>query len=263
LIQAEQIPTNSAEIYEIKAYSRTGKEWKNIDHILKELKPFFLKYPNVILDGELYNHDLKDDFEKIISLVRKTKPKPEDRVESAEMVQFHCYDTVMEHMDFQGRNNFIQEHFGEFASKSINMRKCIKVLPYKTVYNTEEVEVAHEDFLELGYEGSILRQNKPYECKRSWTLMKVKDFSDAEATIIGYEEGKGKRINTLGKFIMQDDDGNEFGCPPGKGYNYKDMGDMLDNIHDYIGARATFTYFERTKAGSYRHPLFKAIRNYE
>jgi ATP-dependent DNA ligase len=93
--------------------------------------------------------------------------------------------------------------------------------------------------------------------------MKVKDFSDAEATIIGYEEGKGKRINTLGKFIMQDDDGNEFGCPPGKGYNYKDMGDMLDNIHDYIGARATFTYFERTKAGSYRHPLFKAIRNYE
>ena len=62
---------------------------------------------------------------------------------------------------------------------------------------------------------------------------------------------------------MQDDDGNEFGCPPGKGYNYKDMENMLNNIHDYIGARATFTYFERTKAGSYRHPLFKAIRNYE
>ena len=38
---------------------------------------------------------------------------------------------------------------------------------------------------------------------------------------------------------------------------------MLENIHDYIGERATFTYFQRTKAGSYRHPLFKAIRNYE
>ena len=46
-------------------------------------------------------------------------------------------------------------------------------------------------------------------------------------------------------------------------YNYKDMEDMLENIHDYIGERATFTYFARTKAGSYRHPLFKAIRNYE
>jgi DNA ligase 1 len=74
----------------VKAYSRTGKEWKNIDHILTQLKPFFQKYPNVILDGELYNHDLKNDFEKIISLVRKTKPTEEDRLESAQMVQFHC-----------------------------------------------------------------------------------------------------------------------------------------------------------------------------
>ena len=29
----------------VVAYSRTGKEWKNIDHILKELKPFFQKKP--------------------------------------------------------------------------------------------------------------------------------------------------------------------------------------------------------------------------
>jgi ATP-dependent DNA ligase len=93
--------------------------------------------------------------------------------------------------------------------------------------------------------------------------MKFKDFHDAEATIIGYEIGKGKREGTLGKFIMQDYEGNEFGCPPGKGYNYKDLANMLENIHDYIGEYATFTYFERTKAGSYRHPHYKAIRNYE
>ena len=60
-----------AAIGKVVAYSRTGKEWKNIDHILEQLKPFFHSYPNVILDGELYNHDLRDNFEKIISLVRK------------------------------------------------------------------------------------------------------------------------------------------------------------------------------------------------
>ena len=38
----------------VKAYSRTGKLWKNIDHILEELVPFFMKHPQVILDGELY-----------------------------------------------------------------------------------------------------------------------------------------------------------------------------------------------------------------
>ena len=57
---------------EVYAYSRTGKPWLNIAHILKDLKPFFDQQPDVILDGELYNHDLRDDFNKIISLVRKT-----------------------------------------------------------------------------------------------------------------------------------------------------------------------------------------------
>ena len=65
----------------VTAYSRTGKEWKNIDHILFNLKPWFALNPNVILDGELYNHDYKDNFEQIISMVRKTKPTDEARVE--------------------------------------------------------------------------------------------------------------------------------------------------------------------------------------
>ena len=244
------------------AYSRTGKEWKNIDHILQELVPFFQKYPNHILDGELYNHDLKNDFEKIISLVRKTKPTDKDRLESELKVQFHCYDTIMEHWNFEDRMLFINENFGYYGKFDSDVNMIVPT-PSHLVHNTEEVEVAHEDYLEQGYEGSILRKNERYECKRSWTLMKVKDFSDAEAVIVGYEEGKGKREGHLGKFIMQDEDGNQFGCPPGKGYNYQDMKDMLNNIHDYIGKRATFTYFERTKANSYRHPLFKNIRDYE
>ena len=246
--------------FSVKAYSRTGKEWKNIDHILEQLKPFFFKYPNIILDGELYNHELNNDFEKIISLVRKTKPTISDRIESAGMVQFHCYDTIMEHWPFEDRKLFIQQNFSYYGDYQCD---SVKDVTDRLVHNTEEVEVAHEDYLELGYEGSILRKNESYECKRSWTLQKVKDFSDTEAVIIGYEEGKGKREGTLGKFLMQDEDGNQFGCPPGKGYNYQDMRDMLKDIHKYMGQTATFTYFERTKAGSYRHPLFKAIRNYE
>ena len=56
----------------VTAYSRTGKEWKNIEHILEQLKPFFQKYPNVILDGELYNHDLRDNFETMKDWVGET-----------------------------------------------------------------------------------------------------------------------------------------------------------------------------------------------
>ena len=65
--------------------------------------PFFCKHdfanPNVILDGELYNHDLRNDFEQIISIVRKQKPDDIDMLNSREMVQFHCYDIIDETTD--------------------------------------------------------------------------------------------------------------------------------------------------------------------
>ena len=240
------------------AFSRTGKEWLNIHHINANLEPFFEKYPDVVLDGELYNHELKNDFEKIISLVRKQKPTADDRLEAKKLVQFHVYDYFDGIMYDSYRTRMKQLACSDIYCDSI------KYVPAYRVYKHEEaLNMHHDAWLAKGYEGSIIRLDGIYKHGRSYDLMKFKDFSDTEATIIGYETGKGKREGTLGKFIMQDDDGNEFGCPPGKGYNYKDLANILDNIGDYIGKRATFTYFQRTQAGSYRHPLFKCIRNYE
>tara|TARA_B100000900_G_scaffold95095_1_gene78196 strand:+ start:294 stop:1154 length:861 start_codon:yes stop_codon:yes gene_type:complete len=253
IIQAEF--TDVFKELKVKAYSRTGKEWKNIDHILQKLVPFFDKHPDVILDGELYNHDLRDDFEQIISMVRKTKPTENDRLLSLKYVQFHCYDIIDETLTFEERNYFIIKH--------VKPSRCIKHVKTQAAATESLSKVVHQQNLNAGYEGSILRTNDVYQCKRSHSLRKFKDFSDDEALIVGYVDGKGKREGTLGKFIMQDDNGVEFGCPPGKGYTYAQLKDILNNIGDYIGERATFTYFEKTKAGSYRHPLFKCIRNYE
>jgi ATP-dependent DNA ligase len=239
--------------------------WKNIDHILFNLKPFFHWAPNVVLDGELYNHDFKDDFESIISMVRKTKPTDEDRSISEKHVQFHCYDVIDVYL---GNNkgeptNLIFSERDHWLAGNLQSNHCVRHVRTVLVTNEDQAKQYHKENLAEGYEGSIVRLDTPYQCKRSHSLRKFKDFSDAEANIVGYEEGKGKRTGTLGKFIMQDDDGNQFGCPPGKGHNYKDLALMLANIHEYMGQRATFTYFERTKAGSYRHPLYKCIRNYE
>ena len=93
----------------VTAYSRTGKEWKNIRHIEEQLQGFFAIYPHIILDGELYNHDLRDNFEKIISLVRKTKPTDEDRLEASKLTQFHCYDIIDEELPFDQRIEFVNE----------------------------------------------------------------------------------------------------------------------------------------------------------
>ena len=239
------------------AYSRTGKEFKNVDHIKQALKNFFNVNPTFILDGELYNHGLKDDFEKIISLVRKTKPTEEHKQEAAELIQYHVYDIAnLAHATYTNRLNIL--------TSSFTYTYPICKVETKIVLDYDDAVKQHKKYLKLGYEGSIYRSiDGKYKNTRSWDLMKFKDFEDSEATIVGYELGKGKRTGTVGKFIMQDDEGVEFGCPPGKGYNYKDLAGMLDNISDYIGQRATFTYFQRTQAGSYRHPLYKCIRNYE
>ena len=239
------------------AFSRTGKQFMNVAHIELALEPFFEQQPDVVLDGELYNHELKRDFEKIISLVRKQKPTENDRLEADKLVQFHVYD----YFDGVIYDSY-KTRMHQLGVSNIYDKQIKYVQAYK-VNNYDESRIYHKDFLNQGYEGSIISLDGLYKHGRSYDLMKFKDFSDTEATIIGYEAGKGKRTGTIGKFLMVDDEGNEFGCPPGKGFTYKDLSNMLDNVHDYIGQRATFTYFQRTKAGSYRHPLFKCIRNYE
>ena len=246
---------NKIDAEAVVAYSRTGKQWKNIDHILEQLVPFFEKYPNVILDGELYNHDLRDDFNKIISLVRKQKPTPEQRLEASKLTQFHCYDIIDEQLPFDQRIEFVNDTL-------MLLGDSIHIVDTNRVFKHEEaLNVHHDGNLANGYEGSILRTNDNYACKRSHNLRKFKDFHDAEATLTGWVEGKGKRIGTIGKFTAVDSEGNEFGMPVMDKFKY--LQDNFKLMQGYVGKTATFTYFERTKANSYRHPLFKALRNYE
>jgi len=237
----------------VTAYSRTGKEWKNIDHILFNLAPWFKLNPNVILDGELYNHDFKDNFEQIISMVRKTKPTDEDRSKSAKNVQFHCYDIIDETKTFEERDKFI--------AQNVPSNHCVRHVETHQVFSENGAKSMHETNLNNGYEGSILRANDVYQCKRSHSLRKFKDFHDTEATITGWVEGKGKRKGTIGKFLAIDADGIEFGMPVMDKFKY--LQENFKAMQGWLGKTATFTYFERTKAGSYRHPLFKCIRDYE
>ena len=240
----------------VTAYSRTGKEWKNIDHILFNLRPFFQLNPDVVLDGELYNHKLKDDFEKIISCVRKPKPTDEHRRESERLVQFHCYDVIKPSprgMSFSVRDEWIQ--------LNVPMNFCVKHVDSIPVRSDDDALWQNSRNLKAGYEGSILRTNDIYQHKRSHNLRKFKQFHDAEAKIIGWVAGKGKRIGTIGKFMAMDNEGNTFGMPVMDKQKY--LEENFEKMQGWVGKIATFKYFERTKAGSYRHPLFKCIRDYE
>ena len=71
------------------AYSRANNQFMNLEHLELKLQLFFKNNPEDILDGELYNHKLKNDFEKIVSLVRKQKPTQKDRTDAQTMIQYH------------------------------------------------------------------------------------------------------------------------------------------------------------------------------
>ena len=75
-------------IHNGKAISRKNKPFYSVDHILKELN-----IPESIhLDGELYNHDLKHDFNKIVSLVKKENIRADHLEEIENLVEYHIYD---------------------------------------------------------------------------------------------------------------------------------------------------------------------------
>ena len=246
-------------------YSRNGKKFMNVQHLYtKAIKDLFKVNPLLVLDGELYNHDLRDNFEKIVSLVRKQKPKPEDRKEARKLIQYHVYDFVMA---YKGKLDLIESDMNRYEKRMHQLvcsdmyGKHIRYVPSRGVHSLDKAKEIHNDFLEKGYEGSILRLDGPYKCGRSYDLMKFKDFSDTEAKIVDWVEGKGKRRGTIGKFIAIDSDGVKFGMPVMDNFEY--LQKNFKKMQRYVGKIATFTYFERTKAGSYRHPLFKTIRNYE
>ena len=238
-------------------FSRNNKQFNNCKHIQTELKDFFNVNPNIILDGELYNHRFKDSFETIISLVKKKKPTQQDRFKASSYLQFHCYD----YFNPNSPEIYMQRYNQINWWNTIYNWRSIQTVQTEVIWYEDTLSYYHKRNLKWGYEGSILRVNGLYEQKRSHNLQKVKEFSDSEATITGWVEGQGKRTGTIGKFLAIDNDGNEFGMP------VMDTMDVLTKMYDiahyYIGKTATFTYFQRTNKGSYRHPLFKGIRDYE
>ena len=246
-------------------YSRNGKKFMNVQHLYtKTIKELFKQNPLLVLDGELYNHDLRDNFEKIVSLVRKQKPTPDDRKEARRLIQYHVYDYCMA---VNNKLNLLESDMNKYEKRMHQLvctdmyGKHIRYVPARGVHSLDKAKEIHNDFLQQGYEGSILRLDGPYKCGRSYDLMKFKDFSDTEAKIVSWVEGKGKRRGTIGKFIAVDSDGVRFGMPVMDKFEY--LKKNFKAMQDWVGKTATFTYFERTRAGSYRHPLFKAIRDYE
>ena len=229
-------------------FSRHGKEIISAPHIRKSLDKVFEKYPDLILDGELYNHDLNADFNRIISLARKTRPTEEDLKESEQYIQYWIYDLPSCSENFHSRNWELTKIWCEFEDTFNEHCVCVET---HLVTGDEEVQNRLEDYLSHGYEGAIVRLNKPYENKRTNSLLKVKKFEDEEFTILDIEEGRGNLAGKAGRIIV-DVDGKRVSA--GLKFSHDDAAEIWRNKQHYIGRKATIKYFNRTPDGSLRFP---------
>ena len=248
-------------------FTRTGKEITAVPHISEALEPFFKLYPNATLDGELYNHAYKDDFNKIIHLVRKQNLTDEHLSESAEMIQYHIYDApvigngkwAMTEKDlYSDRTSKLD---ASFVNLKLEKEDCLVIVPTVEIHGKEQLDRCYEDYIEAGYEGQMVRLDGPYENKRSPKLLKRKEFVDEEYKILGYEEGEGNRAGTVKHFKFKNKDGKEFNSNVKGSFSY--LTKLLEIADTLIGKDATIKYFNLTPDGVPRFPYVIAIRDYE
>jgi len=232
-------------------WSRTRKPITSMPHIIKQIEEGFPAGTEIILDGELYNHQFKKDFEKIVSAVRKEKPE-----EGYELVEYHVYDVVTDE-PFSRRMLKLRYMKSSWFEGSI-----VKVDTW-VVENEDQVTDVFEKFRADGYEGAMLRNLEgKYANKRSYDLQKVKEFDDDEFPIVGFEEGRGKLAGHVGSFLCRTKSGKDF-LAKMRGETSR-LKEFFDNHSLWTGKLLTVQYQGLTGAEKVpRFPVGLSIRDYE
>ena len=229
-------------------FSRNGKPIISAPHIIESLSEVFETHPNLILDGELYADKFANDFNKIVSLVKKTKPTDADLKESEKQIEYHIYDLP------SSNNNFIKRMYdlGILFSTYLNLHPYCRIVETYSCNNEDEVMELYGGYVEKGYEGQMLRIDGKYENKRSKNLLKHKSFVDDEYTILDIVEGEGNRTGTAGYMVFETIDGKPFKSNV-KG-TWDETAEMLKSKKKLIGKQATIKYFNLTPDGIPRFP---------
>lgn len=241
-------------------FTRKGEQYMSIPHIENALAPLFEKYPDLVLDGEGYNHDLRFKLNEMMKILRTTKGSkltPELLARSEKIVRLYVYDGY-------GFDD-ITENTGNLKRRRA-LKELLKGIPYvvwvpfETANTLDEVYAIYQNYVEDGMEGAIIRMNDaPYVHKRSYDLLKVKPTEDSEGTIVKILEGVGNASGIAAKATVR------WNGPDGPvEFDATFMGsletraDILKNPDEWVGKEATFL-FEGLTGKTPRRPNYGRI----
>jgi DNA ligase-1 len=217
-----------------KLWSRQGNLIHAPDYFLAELPR------DIALDGELWLGYGK--FEDTVSIVRSETP--DDRWKR---VQFMVFDAPQVKGTFEQRMQFLHATLSQG-------NQFVRVVSQKRCQGVAQLLAERDRIVRLGGEGVMLRQpESAYEPGRSPTLLKVKPYDDAEATVIAHEPGKGKFAGKLGALRVRTDDGREFSL--GSGFT-----DAERESPPPVGTIITYQFHGLTAKGLPRFPSYLRVR---
>ena len=227
-------------------FTRKGEKYLSCPHIEKSLAPFFEKYPDAVLDGELFNNDLRQQLNEISKLIRRTVNISQDDLDRSEkLVRYYIYDGY----DFGiNKDCCYKERKKWIDSNVVSSYKYAMPVKDFAINSESDLDKYYSSFIDDGHEGVMLRySNMGYEHKRSKNLLKVKPEDSEEAVIVDIKEGTGNWSGT-GKTITLDWNGKIFDASF-KG-SYEEAAQFFKERKKWIGQNVEFLYNGLTGKGT-------------
>lgn len=238
----------------VELYSRQGKRYEGCKEIEEEL--LSLGINNVMLDGEILavNCSYDDVYKETTKRLKNKKPIKKG-------LYFNVFDYV-EKEEYDSLKGIYTYEERRKKLDSIEETEHIKVAPLLIATDDmDEILKLLDEYRNKGAEGLMTNLNKPYEFKRSKTLLKLKVMSTIDLRVIGFEEGTNKNKGKLGAVLVKYKDNI---VKVGSGWSDDARIEVWNNQDKYLNKILEISYFEETtnKDGSYslRFPIAKRWR---
>lgn len=248
---------------QVSFFTRAGQKYEGLVDLEDEMSR--LMPDNTCLDGEITllvrgNLSSKEAYKQTMKIVRQTT-NPEKH--GIKMLVFDCM-TAEEFKNQYCPNDYtVRRADAELLFHQADFQ-YFELLPilYRGSDTSKITELLEEEVAN-GEEGIMINIcDALYEFKRTNSLLKVKKMQTMDLEIIGFEEGTGRLVGTLGAILVRYKNGNV--VKVGSGFSDEIRTLIWTEPSDFLGKIVEIQYFEETTNAdggeSLRFPIFKDFR---
>ena len=244
---------NEDGTWEVRSASRGGKTYDiSLYHILTDpsIIEIFTKYPEIILDGEVYRHGWT--LQRISGTARLEKTDSES-IARTRQLQYWIYDIADTEKKFVDRLELLLK-----IKPIIDNSSNLVFVEHTPISGWLNIKKRHDEYVKEGFEGVVIRKvdGKYGPGKRTADMIKIKEYDESEFLIVGWEPGLRPTEDMC--FVMETKTGKRFKAKPMGDRQTKE--EYVANMKDLIGQMGTVSFFYYSEDGVPLQPTFKHVR---